>query len=201
MKKILALSVISLSLSASLAEARFLLGVEGGYNRGITTLDNGFADQSYKNFINDSIHGWNAGINIGGQWFFGERIGMRTFLGFIYGQSYLNGHSFHTGDININFDLMADIIKGGSSSFGVFVGAGGGYSVAAQSLSFSVLSAGASFPIYARAGFSLGLGESSRIDLTAYLPLLTYSIVDTNNSDVVGAYNPLRFTLSYKFMF
>ncbi|WP_104763682.1 outer membrane beta-barrel protein [Helicobacter aurati] len=215
MKKLLALGVISFSLSASLAEARFFLGVEGGYSRGVATFSNGFASDSYKNFIDSTLEGWNADIDIGGQWFFGERIGIRTFLGLGYGQAYVNSESLHDVNMNINFDFMADLIKGSSVSFGVFVGAGGGYSFTTQSLGLSPLILGATFPIYARAGFSVGLGENSRIDITAKLPLLTYSVIgfqgfdslseddkkDLSEFGIVGAYNPVRFSVSYKYVF
>ncbi|RDU65381.1 hypothetical protein CQA53_06300 [Helicobacter didelphidarum] len=212
MKKILALGLVSLSLSATLAQARTFVGIDAGYDRGSFESTNGLAKKSYTGFINAPAEGWNVGINVGGEWFFGEYVGLRTFLGLGYGQAFAQANTnLHVLDVNLNFDIMANVVNTGSFSTGLFVGVGAGFGIAAQKLSAEAL-VSMNIPIYGRAGITFGLGEHSRIDVTAILPILSYNMIGFMGTDaetaadmvaagVPGAYNPLRFNVGYKFLF
>ncbi|STQ86732.1 outer membrane beta-barrel protein [Helicobacter muridarum] len=215
MKKLLVAGLISFSLSASLAEARFFLGVEGGWGKGETTFENKVV--KYGEFTNSkAMHGWLALLNIGGEWMFNEMIGMRTFLSLGYGQNYFVEKTFHDIELGINADMILDLYNNGSFSFGLFGGIGSGYNSTFEKFGFAGIIIGTNIPIYGRAGLTFGLGENSRVDLTTYLPIASYNVIgfkgglgelsegdinDLNKFGIAGAYNPIRFTLAYRYIF
>lgn len=214
MKKILAVGLISFSLSVTLAQAKFFVGVQGGYDDGAFTIKNGFVSDSYKQFAGDNNgRGWNLGVDFGSEWFFGDYIGLRNFIGLGYGQSKFMNSNLDVYDINVNLDVMFNAYKANSLSIGVFVGAGAGVNMTTSSFNIESLALGWNIPIYARTGLTFGIGEHHRIDLSASLPLLSYSFIgfqknigadlatDLENAGIHGAYNPIRFTLGYRYIF
>ncbi|MWV63084.1 outer membrane beta-barrel protein [Helicobacter saguini] len=219
MKKLLINGTLALALSASLVQvawARAFVGIDAGYDSAFPKLDNGLAKESYQNFTKYSIDGWNVGLNVGGEWFFGGSgyVGLRTFLQLGYGQGYFHGVTLNIIDVNLNLDLLANFYNSGSFSVGAFLGVGAGINTAARDLAGQSIMLGLNIPIYGRAGFTFGLGEHSRVDITASLPILSYNMIgfagggmsaedlaDMFRYGIVGAYNPIRFNVGYKFIF
>lgn len=221
MKKIFLSSILAFVLSLSLvqmAQARAFIGIDVGYDSAYPKLDNGMAKESYQNFTKYGVDGWNVGLNLGGEWFFGDSnyVGLRTFLQIGYGQGYFHGVSLNLIDLNLNLDLLANFYASDSFSLGAFVGVGSGFNTAARDFGAEAIVLGLNIPTYGRVGLSFGLGEHSRVDVGASLPILSYNVIgfaggvggmsaeDRLNMfryGIIGAYNPIRFNVGYKFVF
>lgn len=213
MNKILALGVISFSLSTALMEAKTFVGIDVGYDRSAFSIRNGIASAPYESSIG-TTNGWVVNASLGGEWLFTEFVGLRTFLGIGYGQIYIQRLAFHSLNVDLNLDLLVNFLNTSDISLGAFVGAGAGINSALQHFMFEGFLLGGNLASYGRIGVTMGFLENDRFDLTAQLPITTTSVIGANatsftpeqiqaliDSGVVGAHNPIRITLGYKFIF
>ena len=131
MKKILALGVISFSLSTALAEAKFFLGVDAGVSitNGFYFTDNGavwgsgaFHGQS------QNVQDWLVGVNLGTEHLFvDDLVGFRWFLGVNYGKLYkpsaLNNYDIF--EVQLGTDALVNFLALDGISFSAFAGIAG----------------------------------------------------------------------------
>ena len=207
MKKLLALGVISFSLSASLAEARFFLGVEGGYEMSDVFVQAGnrghvvWGSSAFENKAR--IDSWTAGANLGTEHQLNDLFGLRWYFGVNYGENTNQKLIFQIQylDFQLGADALLNFVNTGSFAFGVFAGIGGSFSKGSFTGNFfkstdetaHIAQAG----FFGQVGLTFGLGEHNRIDLTARIPIMNVVLAEDGNP----IYNPLRFTLGYKFIF
>lgn len=227
MKKNLLLALMVLSTFTSLANARFFLGIDGGYSMdkvdvkiedetvmGVVTKPGSFTKDAYLG------NGYLFNINLGTEHHFDKNnyVGFRWFLGLGYGRTTLINQSDKSIqypssiiEANLGADLLLDVIKFGKNSLGVFGGVEGGVNVvlsddyrylgeeAGATASFSSLE----FLAQARVGLSLFLAEHHRIEFVTKIPVytLTGPIRDSDNINRSYFYKPLQFMLGYKYIF
>lgn len=142
MKKNLLLALMVLSTFASLADARFFLGIDGGYSMdkvdvkiedetvmGVVTKPGSFTKDAYEG------NGYLFNINLGTEHHFDKNnyVGFRWFLGLGYGRTTLINQSdksiqypSNIIEANLGADLLLDVIKFGNNSLGIFGGVQGG---------------------------------------------------------------------------
>ncbi|TLD81106.1 outer membrane beta-barrel protein [Helicobacter trogontum] len=218
MKKILALGVISFSLSTALAEAKFFLGVDAGVSitNGFHGTDNGAAWGSGAFYgQGQNFQNWLVGINLGTEHLFvDDLVGFRWFLGVNYGQMYkpnaitvfimndiINVDNWSIFEVQLGVDALVNFIALDGISFGAFAGIAGNTSifkpdmfkvVAAQEDLFGFSGAG----VVGRLGLTMGIGEHNRIDFTTVIPIVTIDIGKDG-----AAYDPISFMLGYKVLF
>ena len=217
MKKVILTGLVSVALSATLAEAKFFVGLQGTFNMlgASGNIPNyPFAAITEKvgwgssGFYDQNLHGWGVGLNLGTEHLFSEYFGFRWFVGVNYnrwlntsGLSLLANGLYTTNDINVEIgaDALINFINTGSFQFGVFVGLAARFTFpfltnVQENLSWETVSF---YPILGRAGLTFGLGERSRIDLGVNIPIASFN---TFTNSVVH-YAPLEFTLGYKILF
>lgn len=214
-KKLFAIILASASL-LSVAQARFYLGVEGGYasqglpmvqesGKGVevrTISPNGLGD-----LIKDGAKGYSIGIVLGTESFFTRYFGVRWGLGVGYASTEKdllnNGKKYEqelkTISSDLSLDLMINFVNTGSFSFGVFGGVGAEYQYFTNASNPNWHSLG----FEGRVGLSTLLGGHHRLEVFTKLPFadmpLKYSQGDSN----LFAYNTSKavFGASYKFVF
>ena len=187
MKKMLALGLLSLSL----AQAKMFVGVDGGYVMAGSAVS-GKADSSvYDGRYQDA---WNVSANFGYETFFSSHFGARAFVSAGYGSIFDTVTTNHIFDVDGNIDLIVNIVGG----FGVFAGIGAGYQYHSVASTFN----SNNIPLFGRAGFTLGITDNLRLDLTAKLPIITWDMDDsvlTGKLPTVSS--PLTVQAGIKFLF
>lgn len=214
-KKLFAIILASASF-ISLAQARFYLGVEGGYatqglpmvqesGKGIETHT--ISPKALGDLIKDGAKGYSLGVVFGTESFFGRYVGVRWGLGLGYSSTekdlYDNGKKYEqelkTFNSNLSLDLMINFINNGNFSFGVFGGVGAEYQYFTNvsnpnwhSLDFE-----------GRVGLSTLLGGHHRVEVFARLPFADLSSKYTQGDNNLFAYSTSKavFGASYKFVF
>lgn len=186
MKKIIALVFIFLSLT----QAKMFVGVDGGYSLYGRSPSGDILKSSVWN--NQKPRGWYAGLNIGSEFLANDYFGFRVILD----GGYSNGLNVSQVKIisgSLNTDMLVNFVATGSFSLGIFVGAGAGYDyvVLGNHAKFS------SVPIFGRAGITMGLGENSRIDITARPPIISYKL----NKYAKFASSSFLLQAGYKYIF
>ena len=209
MKKLLTIGLISIGLSASLAEARFFLGIDLGYD--FSGIDGESPNRSggEKGTIRFGtelfghtdlkFHSGVAGLNLGTQHDLNDVFGLRWFFGLSYAQSFNRG-----GDLQaLNFALGIDTLFNFTSSFGAFAGIEAAFSAhdyvgklfasGSKNEMTNDVGAGAS----GRVGLAFIVDENSRFELTARIPIMQ-AVLSRKGGFL---HRPLRFTLGYKYVF
>ena len=224
MKKVILTGLVSVALSATLAEAKFFVGVQGGYDMSravdIAGGSNPFITSAVigtRGFEGVDYQSWKVGINLGNEWLFNNYFGLRWFFGVNYGQfikyadinySDLNISASHLANMEFGLDALVNVVNTGGFSLGFFFGIAGQYNVWLDeanvltelvAMSTGNEATGGNLRMYmtllGRAGITIGLGEHSRIDLGASMPIISGGVI--NNA----LYNPIQFTAGYKFLF
>ncbi len=168
MKKMLALGLLSLSL----AQAKMFVGVDGGYVM-MGGAVSGKADSSvYDGHYHDA---WSVSANFGYETFFSSHFGARAFVSAGYGSIFDTVTTNHIFNVDGNIDLIVNIVGG----FGVFAGVGAGWQHHSVAKTFD----NNSIPLFGRVGFTFGITDNLRLDLTAKLPIITW---DIDGSDLAG---------------
>lgn len=212
MKKLLAVSLVSVSLCATLAQAKFFIGVEGGYDTGFPGFGDiknkrwHFGTNAFDGYSSIRYHGWTAGINLGTEHNLGDSFALRWLFGANYGEYFagftLLGNGFQSFTFDLAIDGIYNFIKTNSTSFGVFVGLGtrldqfGIYLFEATDFATQEHNTGTSLAFLGRVGLTFGLGEHHRFDATAAIPFTSMTMRDYG-----PVYNSLRVTLGYKYLF
>lgn len=204
MKKSIALGLVSLSLCATLAQAKFFVGVDGGIaaTDKIETVasptDTSLTKFGSGGFSGFSTQQWLVGVNFGTEHHLSNHFGIRWFGAVNYGSSYKSTLAFDTLGIQLGADALVNFVHSSTFSMGVFVGLAGDYTtLSSTGYSFFSKAGINNLGLLGRVGLTFGLGQHSRVDVTAGIPIVTTSIL----SDTPSVYNPLTFTLGYKFVF
>ncbi|MDO7253329.1 outer membrane beta-barrel protein [Helicobacter cappadocius] len=214
MKKNLLLTLLlTLSMLTSLANARFFLGIDGGYS--MDKVDVKTEDKTTYTGTNTIVtpgsftknaylgNGYLFDINLGTEHHFDKNnyVGFRWFLAGGYGRTTLINQSNNLIkypssiiEANLGLDLLLDVIKFGNNSVGLFGGI--------EATGLNVFSMQKDTVIFdtpeiqarARIGLSLFLADHHRIEFITKIPVYTL------NGDE-NIYKPLQFMLGYKYVF
>ncbi len=209
MKKLFVAGLVSLALSASLAQAKFFIGVDAGYDYSKVTpkfIANNMGDILWGSSVFYSptfidFHSWVAGINLGTSHDITDNFGLRWVLGGNYAQAIEPKNTLQSIDIYLGIDTLLTFVNTGSMKFGAIMGLEANFYLydyvdnmfgsRDSHLATANVSAGAS----ARLGLGLGLGEHNSFEFLLRIP------VAESNLDGGAFYSPLRFTLGYKVLF
>lgn len=214
--KRLCIIILTLSSIFSLANARFFIGIDGGYSMdriGVKTeLEKEFVT-NWGTKTNNVFrgNGYLFNLNLGTQHYFDENdlIGFRWLFNLGYGRTdlvYQEDKRAHLPsniiEATLGADILLDIIKfGNQNSLGVFGGVEGGVLIALSEAKtydeFPILSAG-TLGATARVGLSLFLAQRHRIEFITKTPFYTIWVVSDNRANI---YKPIQFMLGYKFVF
>lgn len=227
MKKNLLLIFIVLSLFTSLANARFFLGIDGGYS--MDKVDVKKEDVTAKGVVitpGYSIKNAYAGngylfnINLGTEHHFDKDgyVGFRWLLDLGYGRTNLINQynsliSYPSSIIegNLGVDLLLDVIKFGNHSLGLFGGVEGGAKVIISDAYYygepnyygkseKYRAFGLIAPmILARVGVSLFLADHHRIEFITKIPVYRFDFDNSGSSDEPN--NGNKFYKPIQFMF
>ncbi len=206
MKKVIFTGLVSVALSATLAEAKFFLGLEGEYSISSTydTRQVGNGNISWGNRGFDGgpqypfYQSWNAGINLGTEHLFNDYIGLRWLFGINYGQFVKNFDGLHNINFQLGIDGIFNFVNTGSFSFGLFAGLGARLDFIFNPVNSDLVNGVYNTALLGRLGLTFGLGEHSRIDLGVGVPFMTINLKGPAESFY---YSPLRFNVGYKFLF
>lgn len=216
MKKLFALLLVSLGL-ASVAQARFYLGVEGAYTlQGFSSIQSTGKGIEFHTMspsgLNDLIKygtgGYSVGLVLGSESFWGNYFGMRWGLGAGYAAAKFKRNdggktqkaTLETLYSEISLDMMANFVNTGNFSFGVFGGVGAEYQYV---LNYAQDPKKHGLDFVGRAGVSTLLGGHHRMDLFAKLPFVSLSTkftIGDKNTFLYGM-SKVSFGASYKFVF
>ena len=185
MKKITKI-LICMTMLFTLSEAKMFVGVDGGYDvHGVAS--SGYVGSSvYNGHYGSRL--WSLNLNFGGEGLVNNYFGFRAFLEAGYAQAIYGALKF--ANLGVNVDSLINFVSNGSFSFGMILGLGANYEV-------NVNNGDGSFPLYARTGFTFGIGPNSRIDLTLKLPMVGWYL----NGNAKGTNASLKFQLGYKVLF
>ena len=209
MKKVIVTGLVSVALSATLAEAKFFLGLEGEYSiSSAYTFTRPQGDITWGNRGFDGGPGypfyqeWTAGINLGTEHLFNEYIGLRWLFGINYGQFVKPSSDSQQLDLQLGIDGLFNFVNTGSFSFGLFAGLGlrlniFGPDLFATSRGPDVVGNNGVANLLGRIGFTLGFGEHNRIDIGVGIPFMSIS----GSEDGTLMHAPIRFNVGYKFLF
>lgn len=221
-KKILGLALAGLSV-ASIAQARFFMGLEGGYsttNIKETAMKEGkagfYASAYGPGLITDAFkngaRGYNAALTLGTESFFGNYFGIRSaiFGGYTSTSKKINGLAKEANfiDAGLNFDLLLNFFSNGNSSFGIFGGAEAGYHYWYNKKDFGNLHnqnevSKHLLDFSGRFGISTLFGGHHRIELLAKVPFTSMGFNSSSEAKLGGLVVPLNVSVgaSYKFVF
>lgn len=131
--KRLSILISAILLSATLAQARFYIGIEGGYSVEKSYEGNNAFNISKTYVIRDAFkegaRGYSLGINLGSENFYTPYFGTR--FGFGVGYTSVDQKADGSGlvdqklsyiDTGIYFDLMTNLYSSSNFSFGIFGG-------------------------------------------------------------------------------
>lgn len=208
MKKLLALVFATLSL-ASVASAKFYIGIEGGYlgqtgvdpmptSSGFHTVSTGSIDD----IIADSGKGFAIAGILGQEANFGV-VGLRWGLGLGYGTvDYDDGIKWNleTFTSELSFDLILNLVNKGNFSFGFFGGIGAQYQLILNS--YPGLDNVHTLGFDGRVGVTTLLAKHHRMEIYAKLPFAYVTDkFETGDKQTLG-YNAKSFIgASYKYVF
>lgn len=216
MTKRLFLFILAFVSMFSVAQARFYLGVEGGFaSQGMSAVQEKgkgleahiISTSNLGSLIKDGAKGYSVGIVLGTENFFSKYFGLRWGLGVSYASTQKdveeNGKSrkFNLNTIasDLSFDLMLNFYNNGSSSFGIFGGVGAEYQyfIEASNPRWHALG------FEGRVGLSTLLGGHHRVELFAKIPFAEMSAKYSTGDSHLLAYNVSKavFGASYKFVF
>lgn len=214
-KRLFTLILVSVSF-LSVAQARFYLGVEGGYvsqglplvqekGKGIETHT--ISSSGLGDLIEYGAKGYAVGVVFGTESFFNRYFGLRWGLGLGYSSSkkdlYNNGkkkgYELSVFDTNLSVDMMLNFVNTGNFSFGVFGGVGADYQYFTNTGNPKWHALG----FEGRVGLSTLLGNHHRMEVFAKLPFADMSMKFSKGDNNLFAYGTTKsvFGVSYKFVF
>lgn len=223
-KKILGLALAGLSV-ASIAQARFFMGLEGGYTT--TSLEETSMKEDKANFyasaygpkivtdtFKNGARGYSAALTLGTENFFGNYFGIRSavFGGYTSTSKKIYGlnKEFNLIDAGLSFDLMLNFFSNGNSSFGIFGGAEAGYHYWYNKKDFGsdILYNSSDVSKHlldfsGRFGISTLVGGHHRIELFTKVPFASMGFSSSSEAKLGGLAVPLNVSVgaSYKFVF
>lgn len=209
MKKAL---LVSLFMFASLLQARFYFGVEGGYSaQGSPMIQNKgkgiefhiTPTKTLSEILKNGAHGYNAGIVLGSESFFGNYFGLRWGLGVGYVSTQLKDNEkklkLQALSASTNLDMMVNIISTHNFDFGFFGGVEADYQYFINTSSPKIHAVG----FLGRGGLSTLLANHHRVELYAKIPFADMSskFTDGDGSTIASGLQRISFIASYKFVF
>lgn len=216
MTKRLFLFILAFVSMFSVAQARFYLGVEGGFaSQGLSSVQtkgkglgvNTISTSGLGDLIRDGAKGYSISIVFGTENFFTKYFGARWGLGVGYTSTEKdlveNGKKkefeLNTVTSNLSFDLMLNFFNNGSCSFGIFGGVGAEY----QYFTDTSRPRWHALGFEGRVGLSTLLGEHHRVEVFARLPFAEVSAKVAQGDDHFLVYNVSKAVVgaSYKFVF
>ena len=219
-KTLLSLTVASL-VCASMAEARFFVGVEGGYtaqksyDTGLDSRASTFLfSMPSTSIISDALEKGSKGYSISGvigTEDVGSIFGTRWYLagGYTSVSKDYAGKSWSREyiDASVGFDLILNFFNNGSSSFGIFGGVSADYHYWLNSSDYKedvvIDYSKHIFDFSGKAGITTLLAKHNRLEVFAKLPIASMSITNSKEAVLGGNHSPANVTFgaSYKFIF
>lgn len=219
-KTLVGLATASL-LCAGVAQARFFVGVEGGYTAQ-HSYQTGLESTSTLNFalpktsiiydaLKDGSKGYSVGMSIGTE-DVGGIFGTRWYLGAGYTSVSKDDQqgvkwSRNYIDASAGFDMILNFYNSGTTSFGIFGGVSADYHYWLNSSDykeeFFATFSKHILDFSGKAGVSTLLGGHHRMELYAKLPIASLNVSDSKEIVLGGNYSPasVSFGASYKFVF
>lgn len=216
MTKRLFLFILAFVSMFSVAQARFYLGVEGGFaSQGLASAQvkgkgleaHTISTGGLGDLIRDGAKGYSVSIVFGTENFFTKYFGLRWGLGLGYSSTekdlmegiYKRELEFNTITSDLSFDLMLNFVNTGSFSFGIFGGVGAEY----QYFTNAGKPRWHALGFEGRAGLSALLGGHHRLEVFTKLPFAEVSAKATKGDDHLLVYNVSKAVIgaSYKFVF
>lgn len=218
-KTLLSLAVASLAC-ASMAEARFFVGVEGGYTAqksyktGLDRLSSINFSMPSSSIISDTLDkgskGYSLGVTIGTE-DVGTIFGTRWYLG----AGYTSVSKDYEGknwsreyiDASVGFDLILNFFNNGNTSFGIFGGVSTDYHYWTNSKDYSenlaIQYSKHILDFSGKAGVTTLLGGHNRLEVFAKLPIASMNMTNSKEAILGGTYSPANVTFgaSYKLVF
>ena len=215
-KKLLGIVLASCAL-ISMAQARFYVGVEGGYSvqyghpSGLGDAANSFgfyapATSLISEALKVAPHGFSVGAVFGTEDFYGKYFGTRWGISAGYTQIADRKDAeakLGSVDAGLNFDLMLNFVNNGSFSFGVFGGVSADYHYVLNIDKNNPFSSAHLFDFSGRTGVTTMLADHHRIEFVAKLPIASMSATSSTKYELGGSIVPAKITFgaSYKFVF
>lgn len=206
MKKLLALVFATLSL-ASVASAKFYIGIEGGYlgqtgafgdSNGFHTVPTGNLDD----IIADAGKGFAIAGILGQEANFGV-VGLRWGLGLGYGTvDFDDGCSncnFETFTSELSFDLILNLVNKGNFSFGFFGGIGAQYQLVLNSI--EGIDTAHTLGFDGRVGVTTLLAKHHRMEIYAKLPFAYVTQYEAGDKQALLGNAKSFIGASYKYVF
>lgn len=216
MTKRLFLFILAFVSMFSVAQARFYLGVEGGFaSQGLSSVQTkgkglgvySISTGGLGDLIMDGAKGYSVSIVFGTENFFTKYFGLRWGLGVGYSSTekdLMDGIDKREFELNaitsdLSFDLMLNFVNTGSFSFGIF----GGVGVEYQYFTNASKPRWHALGFDGRAGLSTLLGGHHRLEVFVKLPFAEVSAKATRGDDHLLVYNVSKAVIgaSYKFVF
>ncbi|MDO7253327.1 outer membrane beta-barrel protein [Helicobacter cappadocius] len=215
--------MLVLSSLTSLADARFFLGIDGGYSMdkidvktedikgygGSIITPGSFTKNAYLG------NGYLFNINLGTEHHFDKNnyVGFRWFLAGGYGRTTLINQSnnliqypSNVIEANLGLDLLLDVIKFGNNSIGLFGGVEGGVNGTISDAYYYDRQCDKypTFPsispsVFGRVGVSLLLANHHRVEFVTKIPIYELDNSSTDYAD--KRYKSIKFMFGYKFVF
>lgn len=218
-KTLLSLAAASL-ICGTVAEARFFVGVEGGYTTqhlyetaldGLSTFNFTFPSPSIiGDALDKGMQGYSLSVMIGSE-DVGKIFGTRWYLGGGYTSvsKDVAGKNFSREfiDASLGFDMILNFYNSGTTSFGIFGGVSMDYHYWLDGSDHNIDKVlGMSehmFDFSGKAGITTLLANHHRLEVYAKLPIGSMNISDSKEVVLGGVYAPanVSFGASYKFVF
>lgn len=209
----LGLVLAGLSL-VSVAQARFFMGVEGGYSvtsfKGTDMKSNrsgGYGTVFGPSVLTDAFknsYGYSAALTIGTENFFGNYFGVRSaiFGGYTHTSKKIGATRIGSDfiDAGLNLDLILNAFNNNQTSFGFFGGVEAGYHYwLNKHSSYKSLASDHLMDFSGRVGITMLLGGHNRLELLAKIPFASVGF----GKSLGGIDVPLNVTVgaSYKVVF
>ncbi|ANV97978.1 hypothetical protein BBW65_03820 [Helicobacter enhydrae] len=217
-KKLLSLILASCAL-VSVSQARFFVGIEGGYTAlGIPDSNSTTDKMVFKtvsvgeigDMFKNNPEGFLLNLTLGSEYFFGDYVGLRWDAGVGYSSVVIglgdlgqNAKGFAKEKLGAlvsmaDLDLMVNLVNRGNFSFGVFGGVGADYRYYfpnGESKQHTLTFVG-------RAGVTTLIGQRNRFEIFAKLPFMDMASATKSNKEKTFAALPaVTIGAGYKYLF
>lgn len=201
-----------LMLCASMLQARFYLGVEGGYTvQGIPSIQTKGKGIEFHtiplNTFKDGATGYNISLTLGSESFFGRYFGLRWGLSTGYSSTdreFKENGKEREDEIrsilaDMSVDMILNVVNTGNFALGFFGGAGANY----QYFTSSTDPQFHAFGFNGRVGVTTLLTDHHRIELFAKIPFMDLSskIIPSDKNAFVSSAQHISLLVSYKIVF